>query len=296
MNSIKTKSYLPSLAFVILGIIWGSNFLYMKQVVQYITPMQVVFLRVVLSVLPIVLFAIFSKSFHKNQLKYWYHFVVMSLLATVIYYFCFVKGSLLLYSGIAGALSGSAPIFSFILGAIFLAEEKITFTKVMGLLLGLLGIIILSKPFSAVITANTWQGIMFMILGSISFGASFIYAKKFITPLQIPGPALASYQMIGASVILLFITDFTGITAIFNHTKPALELIIGLSFLGTGLAFLIYYYIIDKLGGVKASSVAYIPPVIALIIGATIAGEPIGWTDFLATLIILVGVYLLRKK
>jgi len=289
------RKQLPLLVFCSLGIIWGSNFLYMKYAAKYISATQIVFLRVVLALIPILIYAWSTKSIKKAHLRYTHHFLVMSLLATVIYYFCFVKGTSLLYSGVAGALSGSAPLFTFILGLIFLKEEKCTLNKVFGLILGALGIILLAKPFDAPVTTTTWLGIAYMLAGSLSFGASFIYTKKYISPLKIAGEALVSYQLLGAALILGCITDFKGIMAILPHTEAALGLFIGLSLLGTGLAYLIYYYLIDTFGAIKASSVAYIPPVVALLIGALLAQEPIGLSDLLATALILFGVWLLKK-
>src|SRR5262245_44072193 len=122
MNEEKQSHWLPVLAFWSLGIIWGSNFLYMRLASHYITPVQIVFLRVVLSVLPIVGYGLTMHSLKRGHLKYWHHFATMSLLGAVIYYYCFVLGSHLLYSGIAGAISGSTPLFAFILGMIFLKE------------------------------------------------------------------------------------------------------------------------------------------------------------------------------
>ncbi|MEJ5056478.1 DMT family transporter [Sphingobacterium sp. MYb382] len=289
------RKQLPLLVFCSLGIIWGSNFLYMKYAAKYISATQIVFLRVVLALIPILIYAWSTKSIKKAHLRYTHHFLVMSLLATVIYYFCFVKGASLLYSGVAGALSGSAPLFTFILGLIFLKEEKCTLNKVFGLILGALGIILLAKPFDAAVTTTTWLGIAYMLAGSLSFGASFIYTKKYISPLKIAGEALVSYQLLGAALILGCITDFKGIMAILPHTEAALGLFIGLSLLGTGLAYLIYYYLIDTFGAIKASSVAYIPPVVALLIGALLAQEPISLSDLLATALILFGVWLLKK-
>lgn len=267
----------------------------MKLATQYITPMQVVFWRVLISVLVVGSVALARRAIKPKHLRYWYHFLVMSILATVVYYYCFVVGSHLLYSGIAGAVSGSAPIFTFILGILFLGEEKISVQKIVGLILGMTGIILLAKPFEGTFSPTTWQGIGYMVAGSLSFGASFIYAKKFIMPLQIPSAALALYQLFGASLILLAITDFDGTGNILQDNTALVGLVVGLGILGTGLAFLIYYYIIEKMGAIKASSVTYIPPIVALGVGATWAREPIGVMDVVATLIILVGVYLLKK-
>ncbi|STD58888.1 DMT family transporter [Empedobacter falsenii] len=296
MDKIKNDKYLALAAFIALGCIWGSNFLYMRLAAHYISPIQVVFLRVVLATIPIVAFGFARKAFKKWHFKYWYHFLVMSLLAAVIYYYCFVIGSHLLYSGIAGSISGSTPLFSFILGLIFLKEEKSSALKILGLIIGMLGIILLAKPFNAAITATTWEGVLYMIIGSISFGASFIYAKKYVSPLQISGLALASYQLVGASIILLILTPFHGILNILQDKTATIGLILGLSVLGTGLAFLMYYFIIDKMGAVKAASVAYIAPIVALVVGATLGKEPIGWVDIAGVLLILFGVYILKKK
>ena len=292
---IEKKMLIPTIVFWILGLIWGSNFLYMKLAVQYITPMQVVLFRVLLSVLPVVLYATFTHAFKKEHLKHWHHFFIMSLLATVVYYYLYVKGSHLLHSGIAGAISGSTPVFSFILGLLLLNEEKMTYQKISGCLLGVIGILILAKLFDTAFAPATWEGIAYMIIGSISFGASFIYAKIYISPLQISSAALTSYQLIGASLILLVCSDFDGVLNIFNDSRAALGLVVGLGILGTGVAYLIYYYIIEKMGAIKASSVTYIPPIVALFIGSIIAKEPIQLTDFVGALIILLGVYFLKK-
>ena len=76
----------------------------------------------------------------------------------------------------------------------------------------------------------------------------------------------------------------------------AAGLALGLGVLGTGLAFIIYYYIIDKLGAVSASSVAYIPPVVAIIIGVFLVGENIDPWEYLGAALILAGVVLVNKK
>jgi len=69
-----------------------------------------------------------------------------------------------------------------------------------------------------------------------------------------------------------------------------------LGLLGTGLAYIIYYYIVEKLGAIAASSVTYIPPVVALLIGSLLVGEPIEMVDYAATFLIFFGVFLLKQK
>lgn len=290
------RKYLPALAFCALGVIWGSNFVYMKLAAAIIGPMQIVLLRVICGLVPVALFALMSGAIRREHVRYMHHFAIMSVMATVLYYYCFVKGVSTLYSGIAGALSGATPLFSFLLGMLFLAGERATIRKVVGLITGFAGILLIAQPWKAGITSTTWKGIGYISVGSLSLGASFIYAKRFITGLKIPVAALTTYQLFFAAVIIFLFTDTTGMQAIWQHHEAALGLTIGLGLLGTGLAYLIYYYIIEQLGALTASSATYIPPVVALVIGVVFVGEPISPTDYVATLCILTGVMLLNPN
>ena len=135
-----------------------------------------------------------------------------------------------------------------------------------------------------------------IVLGSLSVGGSFIYAKKFVTPLKIKAAALTTYQLGFALLTLLFIIDFDGINNIWQDSHSAIGMVLGLGILGTGVAFIGYYFIIEKLGALKASSITYIPPVVALFIGFFIVGEDIKLIDFLATALIFFGVFLINKR
>lgn len=288
--------YLPAFAFMSLGIIWGSNFIYMKWATTLITPLQVVLIRVIFGFIPVFIYAFWIKVLKLSHLKYSIHFFVMSLLGASVYFYFFVKATSLLSSGITGALSGSIPLFSFILAVLFLKEEKITLPRVLGILIGFNGVIILAEPWNANIFEANLEGVVSITLGSLVVGSSFVYAKKFITPLHIHFAALSTYQLGFAVLTLLLITPFEGISNVVNDTHVFLGLIMGLGLLGTGIAYIVYYYIIDELGAVSASSVTYIPPVIALAIGYFFVGEDIGIVDVFATLLIFAGVFLIKKK
>ncbi|HED3891258.1 TPA: DMT family transporter [Morganella morganii] len=282
-------------AFAFLGIIWGTNFIFMRQASEWISPVQIVFLRVLCGFVPIAVMAWMQKAVRREHLKYTGHFLVMALLATVIYYWAFASGTSLLLSGVSGVLSGAIPLFSFIVAAIFLRQEKITVMRLCGLMLGFAGVILIAKPWQISGESISLAGVGYMILGSLSVGISFVYAKKFLADKQIAPLALTTYQIGLALVILACITPFTGITAIAQDSTASLGLIIGLGLLGTGVAYLTYYYLILNLGAVVASSVTYIPPVVALIVGFLAANEQLGVTEILSMVLIMSGVFLLQR-
>ena len=285
-----------ALAFAFLGIIWGTNFIFMRQASEWISPVQIVFLRVLCGFVPIAVMAWMQKAVRREHLKYTGHFLVMALLATVIYYWAFASGTSLLLSGVSGVLSGAIPLFSFIVAAIFLRQEKITTMRLCGLMLGFAGVILIAKPWQVSGESISLAGVGYMILGSLSVGISFVYAKKFLADKQIAPLALTTYQIGLALLILACITPFTGITAIAQDSTASLGLIIGLGLLGTGVAYLTYYSLILNLGAVVASSVTYIPPVVALIVGFLAADEQLGVTEILSMVLIMSGVFLLQRS
>ena len=291
----KPLAFIPVLAFMLLGVFWGSNFIYMKLASNLLSTTQIVFFRVLFGFLPVLIYAWLSGALAWSQLKYIGHFFVMALIATTFYYYFFVKGTSLLLSGVAGAISGSIPLFTFILAVIFLKEEKVSTQRVIGVLVGLFGVFLIARPSGQELLSTNLEGLFYIIAGSLSGGASYVYARRYISPLKILPSALTTYQLGLALLLLSVVTDYNGIGKIWTDTHASLGLVVGLGLLGTGGAYLIYYYIVDHLGAVVASSVNYIPPIVALLIGSFIVGEPIELIDCLATAIIFLGVFLLKR-
>jgi drug/metabolite transporter (DMT)-like permease len=136
---------------------------------------------------------------------------------------------------------------------------------------------------------------MYMMLGSLSIGCSFVYAKRFLTSLNISAVALCTYQIGLALLILLVVTDKSGMQHITDSPKAMLGVSLGLGLSGTGVAYILYYFIVERLGAVVAASATYIPPVIALLIGVFVAGEPVHALDVIAIAAILGGVFVLQS-
>jgi drug/metabolite transporter (DMT)-like permease len=290
------KNKLPIIAFVILGVVWGSNFIYMKWASEFISPLQIVFIRVLFGFIPVCIYALIRKELKLKDLKHSIHFFVISLLGTTIYYYFFVKASSLLLSGLAGALSGSIPVFTFILALMFIKEEKANVFSILGIIIGFIGVVLIAKPFELDIFNANIEGVISVVVGSFVIGSSFVYAKKFIVPLKLHFSALATYQLGFALLVLFFVVDLNGIGDISSNTHVLVGSILGLGLLGTGIAYIIYYYLIETLGAIVASSVTYLPPIVALFIGYVFIGENITLLDCIATLFIFIGVFLINKR
>ncbi len=288
-------------AFLLLALIWGANFIFVQWAAEHVTPLQITLLRVVLGFLPILALGLATGVLAWGHTRHLHHFAVMSLIATALYYLAFAKGTVLLLSSVAGMLSGAIPLFTFLAAWAFLRTEPLNARSAAGTGLGFLGILLIARPWAGTgegtdlaASGTNVAGVLYMLAGSLSLGASFVYARRFISPLGLSPVALATYQMGLAAMILAAVTPLDGIGAVFGDARAALGLIVGLGLAGTGLAYVLYYLLVQRMGAVRASAVTYLPPVVALLIGV-VAGEPVHGLDLVAMVAILAGVGIVQS-
>lgn len=271
-----------------LGILWGLTYLFLGMSSHLISPLQSTFMRVFFGFIPVCIFALCTGALRWADLRHLPHFLVMALLATSLYYFALATGTSLLPISIAGVLNGAIPLFSFVLGLLFLRDESMNWLKVLGVAFGFFGILLIAKPWTVNQALNP-EGVAYLLSGSLCIGVSFVYAKRFVTPLGLPAVALTTYQMGLALSVLALITPLQGIEAVFQETQAWVSLVLGLGMMCTGVAYITYYHIVETQGALVASMITYIPPIVALAIGA-MQGEPIDASVLGAILLILVGV------
>ncbi|MGF6442631.1 DMT family transporter [Paraburkholderia youngii] len=284
---------LTSIAFVLLGILGGSNFIYMKWATALINPTQVAFLRVLFGFLPLALAAWHQRAITRQQLRLLPHFLVMAAGATAFYFIAIIKGTSVLPSGIAGVLAGAIAPFTAIFSPLFLRSERFNGMMAAGVAIGFAGIVLIARPWDGANGAIELAGVCWLIASSMILGLSYIYVRRFLSTANLPPLALATWQMGLALVILYFLTDFADVGRIFVDWRAAIGLVIGLGIIGTGIAFLLYYYLLDKLGAVASSSSNYLAPAVALLIGWLI-GERFGLLEMTAIALIFVSIVLLQ--
>ena len=279
-------------ALVLVGFVWGANYIYIKIATAAISPMQVVFLRVVAGFLPLAVMAWRAGVLNRGQLRHLPHFAVMSVLATSFYYYGFVAGTALLPSSVAGLLGGAIPIVTFLTSLVALRSERPNALTATGVALGFAGILLTARPWEAGGTVSP-LGVAWVMAGTISVGVSFVYARRFLAPLNLSALALATWQTGLAALTLAVITDYHGMSAILDDGRALVALVVGLGLLGTGLAYLIYYYMVQRLGAMGASGATYLPVVVAVLIGAAV-GEKVTVVEYAALVLILGGVALIQ--
>jgi drug/metabolite transporter (DMT)-like permease len=284
---------LTYIAFVLLGLFWGSNFIYMKMATQYITASQITLLRILFGFLPLLAFALQKRVLTRSQFHCIGHFAVMAVVATAYYYYAIVKGTALLPSGVAGILGGSIAIFTTIATLLFLRSEKLNGMMAGGVLLGFCGIALIARPWEVLGRTIDIYGVLWMLSATSILGVSYVYVRRFLAPYNLPPLALATWQTGLALIVLLFLTDTTGIQNILQDWHATAGVVVGLGVLGTGTAFLLYYYLLQELGAVAASGATYVTPIVALSI-SWIVGEPVGILEIGAVSLVIASIAMLQ--
>lgn len=284
---------LTYLVFALLGLFWGSNFIYMKWAAELITPAQITLLRVFFGFLPLAFAAFQQRVIRRDQLRHLPHFLVMAILATAFYYFAIAEGTARLPSGIAGVLGGSISLFTTIATVLFLRAEKLNPLMLGGVLIGFAGIVLIARPWEGTDRTVDMAGVIWMLSATTILGVSYVYVRRFLSPFNLPPLALATWQTGLALVVLLAVTDRTGMGDILQDWHAAAGVAVGLGVLGTGMAFLIYYYLLQELGAVAASGATYITPNVALLIGWFV-GEKVGLLEIAAIVLVLSSIAMLQ--
>lgn len=278
----------------LLGIIWGTNFLFMKMAVAVVPPLEVAWLRTIFGALPITALALGRGSLKRTDWRYAHHFAAMALLANVGPYVFFVIGTSHLPSGVAGVISGAIPFVTAAIVAVALPAERLTRAKALGLGIGFAGVLLVAPLGSGAASASGGSplvGVAAILAGSVSYALALVYARRFMVPLGLGPVKLATYQMLFAAAMLAPLAA-PGHWSELNANREAFAaLVFGLGLAGTGIAFVIYYQLIQSLGALKAASVYYIPPVVALMIGWAFAGETITLVQAIGATLVMAGIF-----
>jgi drug/metabolite transporter (DMT)-like permease len=211
----------------------------------------------------------------------------MALVANIIPFFLFAWGEQRVTSGMAGVLNGTTPLFTLAVAVLALDEERLTANRLVGLLAGFVGVVIVVGPWADG-GVNAVSGQLACLGAAACYGISFPYTRRFLANRGYPALALSAVQLgIGAAVMLVVVPLF--VRSPVALTAPVLGSILTLGAVGTGVAYLLYYRLIAEAGATNASLVTYLIPVVAVGLGVAVQGDPLTWNLFVGAAIVIAG-------
>ena len=276
-----------------LAAIWGSGFLLIKISLRGFTPVQLTFARLALGAIVLAIVVAVMRLQLPVEARLWGHLTVAALLANAIPYTLFGVAEQTVNSNLAGAINATTPLWTVLFALLSRQHEPLGPVQWAGMILGFGGALLIFSPWRA--DAAPWPGVLACLAAAASYGLSYIYMGRYLTNRGLPPLVLSTGQLIAATGLLLLATPFGGLTTP-TWRADALAALLALGVIGTGIAYVINYRIITDDGPVLASTVTYLLPVVAVILGALVLNEPITLPLAIGVAIVLAGVALTRRK
>ena len=279
---------------IILSLIWGSSFILIKKALIGLSPLQLGSLRIIISGI-ILFFAGFKslRNLSKNTIKW---LILSGFLGTFFPAFLFAYAETEIDSAIASILNSIVPISTIILG--FVAFKIFsTRRQIIGVIVGFIGTILLIANGATINPdQNYWYAVL-VIIATIMYALSINIIKRHLQNVPAITIAIGNFVaiMIPAVIVLVFSGFFTSEVIQAPELPMSLFYILLLSIFGTAIAKVFFNKLVQISTPLFASSVTYLMPIVAVIWGL-LDGEGFGFWQIIATLIILLGVYLANAK
>jgi len=288
----ETRSWLPS--FLALGAVWGASFLFIEWSLEAFTPIGIAFLRGALGAISLLIAVALTKSALPSRLIDWCHLAVVAVLLNAAPGFLFALGQEHVTSVMAGILNATTPLMTLLVIGLLFRGEKTSANQIAGLLLGFVGVALVSGIATG-LGENDLLGVILLLGATLCYGFSFPYARRFVLTMPYDNTALAAGQVLCSALVLLPFALGFGITS-GPLTTPSIMGIGLLGFLGTGYAYVWNYRNMKLAGSAIASSVTYITPLVAAVLGVSILGETLTWYQVLGGLIILLSAAMVQNR
>ena len=284
------------LLLVLLSLLWGGSFFFNRIAVATLPPLTVVTLRVAIAALVLNLLVAFGARGRATAPTPWRQFFVMGLLNNVIPFSLIVWSQTRIASGLASILNATTPLITIVLAHVVTRDERITWGKALGLVLGLGGLIVVVGPAALAGVGSNVAAQAAVLLAACSYAAAGVYGRVFrslgIAPLR-----TASGQVTAAATMLLPIAlavDRPWLLPV--PGADVLGALAGLALLSTALAYIVYFRILSTAGASNLLLVTLLIPITAITLGAAVFGERLALHQIGGMAIVFCGLLVTDRR
>ena len=292
MSKQKTQSWLG--LYIALGIVWGCSFIFIKLGLEFLTPFGVAFGRCALGALALLIYLRIKGLSLVRDRKMIGHLWVVALLLNVIPGIFFAWAETEVTSILAGIINAVTPLMTLIAIMLVSRNEKPTTPQVVGLLLGFLGVLTVLGAWKGLGDNPLWA-ILILLAAVTCYGFSFPYSRRFILPAQLAPEVMAATQVTLGAITLLPLFLINGIAKSEFLLGPVLAMV-ALGVFGSGFAYIWNFTIMRAAGSAMASSVTYVTPLVAVLVGFIFLNEIPHWYEPVGALIVLLGAAIAQGR
>ncbi|MDP1716215.1 MAG: EamA family transporter [Anaerolineales bacterium] len=288
---MKTKHWI---VFITLGLIWSSSFLWIKIGVQEIGPMALVAFRMLFGALTAAGIAIYQKVEWPRDWKTWGIYAILGPTSLAIPIFFISWGELTIDSAVASILNATVPLFTLIIAHYWLHDDKMTVPKVVGLLIGFAGIILL---FSEDLLASKHLNVigqLAVVLASLFYAWSAVFGRKYTQ--HITGVERGALPLITATIFMWAIGPIAEKPFLIPTLPITWVAVLWLGIPGSGLAIIMLYYLLHEIGPTRTTLVTYLFPVGGVILGVIFLDEQLSWQLLAGSALIIASLAVVNYK
>lgn len=283
------------LMLVTLSILWGESFFFVAVALEALPALSIVALRVLFAAVSLwgVVWLIKLKIPKDPQL--WLGFLVMGLLNNAIPFTLITWGQIQVASGLAAIFNAAVPLFTVVVAALLLPDEKVTPLKALGVVTGFIGVSIM-LGFPSVGESGYVIAQLAILVAGLSYAFAAVYGRRFkaqgVNPMM-----LATGQLSVSSLIMLPIAfGVDGMISTAQIATTSMLAVLALAVLSTALAYILYFKVLADAGAINASLVTLLIPVSAILLGVTILGETLEWVHIVGMGLIALGLLIIDGR
>ncbi|WP_339921545.1 DMT family transporter [uncultured Flavobacterium sp.] len=275
-----------------LALIWGSSFILIKKGLIGLSALQVGSLRIIFAA--IFLLLIGFKSLSKIPKEKWKFIAMTSMFGTFVPAFLFALAQTEIDSSVSSILNSLTPLNTLILGALVFG---VSFERrqIWGVFIGLVGSVLLVLNGAMNHPDQNYYYAILVIIASVCYAINVNLIKRFLSDLSPLSITTGNFLvLLFPSLTILYLSGFSDVVHV-EKVRQAVVFIMILGVLGTGIANILFFKLIQMSSPVFATSVTYLIPVVAFFWGL-LDNEMLTPVQFFGAFIILIGVYLSAKK
>ncbi|MFJ6851187.1 DMT family transporter [Streptomyces sp. NPDC091271] len=280
--------------FAALSLIWGFSFLLIKVGTDGYAPFQVTFGRLLAGTAVLAVAMVVRREKLPRSGRTWGHLFVAAFFLNALPFSLFAYAELTIPSTLAGICNATSPLWGMALSLVALSEDRPTRRRVAGLGVGFIGVLTVLGAWQGFSGLDV-TGTAMALLASLSYPVGWIYVRRTLAGTGSSTLALTGSQLFLGTVQLAAVLPL--FTSIPEHFPPLPTLaVVALGALGTGLAVLLQYGLVQEVGPTTAQMVTYFIPVIATAAGVSLLGEQLGWNTPVGALVVLAGAALTQSR
>lgn len=278
---------------VFLGCVWGSSFILMKLGLKGVNPIQMGSLRILFAAA--FLIVIGFKHIAKIPLYKWKYIAVTSMFGTFLPVYLFAVALSKIDGSISSILNSLTPLNTLIVGMLFF-QLDVQRRQIFGVIIGFVGCVLLVLFGEGQNNTENYYYALLIVLASIFYGINVNLIKKYLSDLK--PLTISTGNFVVLFVPALVVLYFSGFFEVADEPKviTSLGYIAILGVIGTGLSNILFFKLIQISSPVFASSVTYLIPVVAIMLGYFIMDETLTFVQGIGALVVLLGVYFSSRK